>query len=287
MTNHWNDIKNADAILIMGSNAAENHPIGFKYVTQAMEKGAKLISVDPRFTRTSSKADIYAQVRPGSDIAFLGGMVKYVLDNNLWHDDYVKSHTNATFLIDPGFEGPADLDGVFSGLDQENRVYDKTTWAYQADADGIPLKDPTMQDPNCVFQLLKKQYERYTPEMVTNTSGTDVDTLLEIYDIYASTGAPDRVGTMMYAMGWTQHTYGTQVIRTGALLQLLLGNIGRAGGGVNALRGESNVQGSTDHCILFHILPGYLKPPAASDITLASVRHHPGGPPRAGDAHDQ
>jgi formate dehydrogenase major subunit len=268
MTNHWNDIKNADAILIMGSNAAENHPIGFKYVTQAMEDGATLVNVDPRYTRTSAKADIYAQVRPGSDIAFLGGMVKYILDNNLWHDDYVKSHTNATFLINPDFEGPADLDGVYSGLDREGRVYDKTTWAYQTDADGIPLKDETLQDPNSVFQLLKKQYERYTPELVSATTGTDVETLNKVYEAYASTGAPDRVGTMMYAMGWTQHTYGTQVIRTGALLQLLLGNIGRAGGGVNALRGESNVQGSTDHCILFHILPGYLKPPIASDITL-------------------
>ena len=268
MTNHWNDIANADAILIMGSNAAENHPIGFKYVTQAMERGATLINVDPRFTRTSSKADIYAQVRPGSDIAFLGGMVKYILDNNRWHDDYVKSHTNATFLINPDFEGPADLDGVFSGLDEEARLYDKTTWAYQADADGIPLKDETLQDPNCVFQLLKKQYERYTPELVSETTGTDVDTLVKVYDVYSSTGEPNRVGTMMYAMGWTQHTYGTQVIRTGALTQLLLGNIGRAGGGVNALRGESNVQGSTDHCILFHILPGYLQPPIASDTTL-------------------
>jgi formate dehydrogenase major subunit len=268
MTNHWNDIANSDAILIMGSNAAENHPIGFKYVTDAMSKGATLISVDPRFTRTSAKADIYAQVRPGSDIAFLGGMVKYVLDNNLWHDDYVKSHTNATYLISPDFQGPADLDGVFSGLDRENRRYDKATWAYQMDADGIPLKDETLQDPNCAFQLLKKQYARYSPDLVSQTTGTDVDTLAKVYDAYASTGAPDRVGTMMYAMGWTQHTYGTQVIRTGALLQLLLGNIGRAGGGVNALRGESNVQGSTDHCLLFHILPGYLKPPIASDITL-------------------
>ena len=268
MTNHWNDIANADVILIMGSNAAENHPIGFKYVTQAMEKGGTLINVDPRFTRTSAKADIYAQVRPGSDIAFLGGLVKYILDNDLWHDDYVKSHTNATFLIHPDFQGPSDLDGIFSGLDAEGRVYDKTTWAYQTDADGIPLKDESMQDPDCVFQLLKRQYERYTPELVSATSGTDVDTLVEVYKSYASTGAPDRVGTMMYAMGWTQHTYGTQVIRTGALTQLLLGNIGRAGGGVNALRGESNVQGSTDHCLLFHILPGYLKPPSVADTTL-------------------
>ena len=129
-----------------------------------------------------------------SDIAFLGGLVKYILDNNLWHDDYVKSHTNATFLIHPDFEGPADLDGVFSGLDEEARAYDKTTWAYQTDADGIPLKDETMQDADCVFQLLKKQYERYTPELVSQTTGTDVESLKKIYEVYASTGAPDRVG---------------------------------------------------------------------------------------------
>ncbi len=268
MTNHWNDIANADAILIMGSNAAENHPVGFKYVTKAMEKGGTLISVDPRFTRTSSKADLYARVRPGSDIAFLGGMVKYILDNELWHDDYVKSHTNAPCLIHPGFKLPEDLDGVFSGLNAEARVYDKTTWTYQTDADGIPIRDMSMQDPQCVFQLLKRHYSRYTTQLVSEITGTSQEDLKKVYEAYASTGAPDRVGTMMYAMGWTQHTYGTQVIRTGAMIQLLLGNIGRAGGGVNALTGESNVQGSTDHCLLFHILPGYLTPPSASDTTL-------------------
>ncbi len=268
MTNHWNDIANADVILIMGSNAAENHPIGFKYVTAAQDKGATLISVDPRYTRTSSKADVYARVRPGSDIAFLGGMIKYILDNEKWHDDYVKSHTNATVLIHPDFKLPGDNDGVFSGLDVANRVYDKSTWKYQTDGDGIPIRDLTLQDPNCVFQLLKRHYSRYTVDVVSKITGTDPADLETVYQHYASTGAPDRVGTMMYAMGWTQHTYGTQVIRTGAMIQLLLGNIGRAGGGVNALRGESNVQGSTDHCILFHILPGYLEPPKAFDTTL-------------------
>jgi formate dehydrogenase major subunit len=195
-------------------------------------------------------------------------MVKYLIDNNLWHDDYVKSHTNATFLIHPDFKLPADNDGVFSGLDAAARVYDKSTWTYQVDGDGIPKQDLTMEDPQCVFQLLKKHYSRYTPDVVSKITGTPEADLMKVYEAYGSTGAPNRVGTMMYAMGWTQHTYGTQVIRTGAILQLLLGNIGRAGGGVNALRGESNVQGSTDHCILFHILPGYLKPPVASDTSL-------------------
>jgi formate dehydrogenase major subunit len=265
MTNHWIDLKNSDVILIMGSNAAENHPISFKWVTEAMENGATLISVDPRFTRTSSKADIYAPVRSGTDIAFLGGLIKYILDNNLYHQEYVVEHTNAPFLINPDFEFN---EGVFSGYIADKRAYDKSTWSYQTDANGIPLEDSTLQDPNCVFQLLKKHYERYDPDTVSQVTGTPKEDLLKIYEAYAATGAPDKVATIMYAMGWTQHTYGTQNIRTAAMIQLLLGNVGRAGGGINALRGESNVQGSTDHCLLFHILPGYLKSPRAKDETL-------------------
>ncbi len=265
MTNHWIDIKNSDVILIMGSNAAENHPISFKWVTQAMENGATLISVDPRFTRTSAKADIYAPIRSGADIAFLGGLVKYILDNELYHKEYVVEHTNAAFLINPEFSFDA---GVFSGYDAAKRKYDKSTWTYQTDADGIPKEDPTLQDPNCVFQLLKKHYAEYDLDTVSGVSGTPKADLLKIYEAFGSTGKPDKVATIMYAMGWTQHTYGTQNIRTAAIAQLLLGNIGRAGGGINALRGESNVQGSTDHCLLFHILPGYLKPPSARYETL-------------------
>ncbi len=265
MTNHWIDIKNSDAILIMGSNAAENHPISFKWVTEAMDRGAVLISVDPRFTRTSSKAHIYAPLRSGTDIAFLGGMIKYILDNELYHREYVVEHTNASFLIDPAF---GFSDGIFTGYDPQARRYDKSTWAYQTDADGVPLRDPTLQHPNCVFQLLKKHYARYDLDTVSQITGTPKDDLLKVYQAFTATGAPDKVGTIMYAMGWTQHTYGTQNIRTAAIIQLLLGNIGRAGGGINALRGESNVQGSTDHCLLFHILPGYLKPPRARHQTL-------------------
>ncbi len=269
MTNHWIDIRNSDVILIMGSNAAENHPISFKYVLEAMDKGAKLLSVDPRFTRTSAKADLYAPLRSGTDIAFLGGMIKYIIENNLYHAEYMQLHTNATFLVNPDFKMPGELDGLFSGYDEQKRSYDKSSWSFQRDAKGVPKSDLSMQDPNCVLQLLKKHFSRYTPELVSDITGTPQEKLMEVYQIYASTGKAGKAATIMYAMGWTQHTVGTQNIRTMAIIQLLLGNIGIAGGGVNALRGESNVQGSTDHCLLFHILPGYLPTPKASWPDLA------------------
>ena len=269
MTNHWVDIRNSDVILISGSNAAENHPISFKWVMKAKEKGAKLLSLDPRFTRTSAKADTYAAIRSGSDIAWLGGMIKYILDNELYHKDYVRLYTNGPFLLNNDFKTPGELDGVFSGYDPKKRNYDKKAWAFQTDAKGVIRKDPEMKDPMCVLQLLKKHFSRYTLDKVSAICGTPKEKLLEVYKTYASTGKPDRTGTIMYAMGWTQHTVGTQNIRTMAIIQLLLGNIGMSGGGVNALRGESNVQGSTDHCLLFHILPGYLGTPSASLSTFA------------------
>jgi formate dehydrogenase major subunit len=268
MTNHWIDIQYSDCILIMGSNAASNHPISFKYVTKAMERGAKLISVDPRFTQTSSKADIYTALRSGTDIAFLGGMIKYILDNNLIQEKYVKYYTNASFLVDPSFKLPGDNNGVFSGL--KDGTYDKSTWKFQTDAEGVVIKDRSLKDPNCVFQLLKKQYSRYTLDLVSQITGTPKEKLVEVYKEYSKTGETGKAGTIMYAMGWTQHTVGVQNIRTMSIIQLLLGNMGVAGGGVNALRGESNVQGSTDQCLLFHILPGYLQTPAASLPTLAA-----------------
>jgi formate dehydrogenase major subunit len=268
MTNHWIDIRNSDVIIVMGSNAAENHPISFKWVMEAKKKGAKLISVDPRFTRTSAKADIYAPIRSGADIAFLSGMMNYIIENRLYDEFYVKNYTNAPFLVNKDFRMPGDLDGVFSGYDPKNRKYDKKAWAFQTDADGVVKKDMTLEDPMCAFQLLKKHVSRYTPETVESITGTPKDKLLEIYRTYGSTGTPRKAGTIMYAMGWTQHTVGTQIIRNMAMIQLMLGNMGVAGGGVNALRGESNVQGSTDHCLLFHILPGYLKTPRASTQTL-------------------
>ncbi len=273
MTNHWNDIANSDCMIAIGSNPAENHPAAFGWITIAQEKGAKLISVDPRFTRTSSKADIYAQMRSGTDVAFIGGMIKYVLDDMDQHREnynmvYVTEYTNASFLINPDFKGSADLDGLFSGYDPDKRSYDKSTWQYQVDENGIPKWDKTLKDPNCVFQLLKKQFARYDADTVCQVTGTPKDIYVEICQTYAATGKSGKAGTIMYAMGTTQHTNGTQMIRSYAILQLLLANIGIAGGGINALRGESNVQGSTDHCLLFHILPGYLKTPTNIDETL-------------------
>jgi formate dehydrogenase major subunit len=272
MTNHWIDIKNSDCILIMGSNAAENHPVSFKYVTKAQQKGATLISVDPRYTRTSSKADIYAPLRSGTDIAFLGGMLKYILDNNLYHQEYVAEYTNAGFLVKRSF---GFKDGLFSGYEKTPAgpslgKYDKSQWGFQTDAEGIPLMDRSLKHKRSVFQLLKKHYRRYTPEVVSRITGTPEADLLKVYKAYTATGKPGLAGTIMYAMGWTQHTTGTQNIRTMAIIQLLLGNMGVAGGGVNALRGESNVQGSTDHCLLWHIWPGYLKTPQASNVSLAA-----------------
>ena len=268
MTNHWIDIRNADVILVMGSNPASNHPISMKWVMKAKEGGAKLIVVDPRFTQTAAKADVYAPMRSGTDIPFLGGMIKYILDNNLIFRDYVVNYTNASFLINPDFKGPGELNGLFSGYDDKTRKYDKKTWSFQMDENGVPKKDPTLRDPHCVYQLLKKQYSRYTLDTVSSITGTPKEKLEEVYKLYASTGKPNRVGTELYAMGWTQHTIGTQNIRAMCIIQLLLGNMGIAGGGINALRGESNVQGGTDYGILFHILPGYLAVPSASITTL-------------------
>ena len=268
MTNNWIDIKNADVILVMGANPAENHPISMKWVMRAKEKGAKLIVVDPRYTRTATKADIYAPMRSGTDIAILGGMINYILDKGLYFREYVVNYTNAPFLVNPEFKLPAQLDGLFSGYNPKTRKYDKKTWAFQMDDKEMPKKDMTLKNPNCVFQLLKKQYARYTLEMVSSISGTPKEKLLEVYETFASTGKPDRAGTELYAMGWTQHTVGTQNIRAMSIIQLLLGNIGIAGGGINALRGESNVQGSTDQGLLFGNLPGYLAVPTASVTDL-------------------
>ncbi len=259
MTNHWTDIANADVILIIGSNAAENHPISFKWVTKAKEKGAKLIVVDPRFTRSAALADIYAPIRPGTNIAFFGGLFNYILRNKLYHEEYVVNYTNASFLIKPEY---SFKDGMFSGYDKEKRKYDPATWGYQMSPPGpdgktVPLRDKTLQDPNCVFQLLKKHYARYTPEMVEKICGTPKDAFLEVAKTYCATGKPGKAGTILYAMGQTQFTVGTQNIRAMAMLQLLLGNIGIAGGGVNALRGHSNVQGHCDMGILAHVLTGY------------------------------
>jgi formate dehydrogenase major subunit len=274
MTNHWNDIANSDRILIIGSNAAANHPMSFKYVEEAQARGAKLIVVDPRLTRTATHADIYAALRSGTDIAFVGGMIRYVLDDmqkrpERYNLEYLREYTNAACLISPDYSGPDALDGLFSGFDPVKRAYDRSTWQYQTDENGVPLRDLTLQDPYCVLQILRRHFARYTAETVTNITGTPRETFDAVCQTFAASGAPDKAGTILYAMGATQHTYGTQIIRAYGILQLLLGNMGIAGGGINALRGESNVQGSTDHGLLWHILTGYLKAPVASDATLA------------------
>jgi formate dehydrogenase major subunit len=266
MTNHYIDFRNADVILNMGGNVAENHPVSFKWIQAAKDRGAIFIHVDPRFTRTSTKADIFVRLRSGTDIAFLGGMIKYILDNNLYDEFYVKNYTNAPFIVNPKFSFE---DGLFSGYDPTKRAYDKSTWTFERDENGIPKKDMTLQDPRCVFQLLKKHYSRYTLQKVSEITGTPMADLEKVYKAYASTGTPDKAGTVLYAMGWTQHTVGVQNIRAMAIIQDLLGNMGIAGGGINALRGESNVQGSTDQALLYHILPGYLPVPRAQWPTLA------------------
>ncbi|HKK89996.1 MAG TPA: formate dehydrogenase-N subunit alpha, partial [Desulfobacteraceae bacterium] len=243
------------------------HPLSFKYVLEAQQKGASLISVDPRFTRTSSKADLYAPLRSGTDIAVLGGMIKYILDNELFNEEYVVEYTNASFLVNKDFDFD---DGKFSGLDPETKTYNRSTWGFQMDKNGVPKRDNTLRDRNSVFHLLKKHYKQYDTKTVSSITGMPEEDLLALYRTYAATGARGKAGTIMYAMGWTQHTVGVQNIRCMAMIQLLLGNMGVAGGGVNALRGESNVQGSTDHCLLWHIWPGYLKTPRASNGDLAA-----------------
>ena len=265
MTNHWIDIGNSDCILVMGSNAAENHPISMKWVTKAMENGATLLSVDPRFTRTSAKADFYTALRSGTDIAFLGGMINYIISNNLYDKEYVAYYTNASFILGKKF---GFKDGLFSGYNKKTKSYDKSSWAFDKDKEGIPERDHSLKNSRCVFQQLKKHFSRYDLKKVSAITGTPTADLEKVYKTYAASGKKGKAATIMYAMGWTQHTVGVQNIRTMAMIQLLLGNMGVAGGGVNALRGESNVQGSTDHCLLWHIWPGYLKTARASDTSL-------------------
>ena len=260
MTNHWVDIKNADVILVMGGNAAEAHPCGFKWVTEAKaHRKAKLIVVDPRFTRTASVADYYCATRTGTDIVFLGGIINYLLTNDKIQHDYVKNYTDMSFIVreDFGFE-----DGLYSGYDHKTNKYaDKSSWDYEMGDDGYAKVDTTLQHPRCVYQLMKKHYERYTPDMITRICGVPHDKFLKVAEALASTAVPGRAGTILYALGWTHHSTGAQTLRTGALVQLLLGNIGIAGGGMNALRGHSNIQGLTDLGLLSNALPGYLSLP--------------------------
>jgi formate dehydrogenase major subunit len=263
------DIQNSDVIMAT-SNMAENHPVGFQWVMKAKERGAKLIHVDPRFTRTSSVADIHVPLRSGTNIAFFGGLINYAIQNNLYFKDYVVHYTNASFLIDPAFKTATDLGGLFPGLEATGKGgadphvaerYDRTTWRYQLDGEGNPKRDLTLRDPHSVFQLMKRHYSRYTPEMVERVCGIPREKFVQVAKLYCGTSGPDKTGTITYALNLTQHTNGVQNIRALCMLQILLGNIGRPGGGVVALRGHANVQGATDLELLYHELPGYLPMP--------------------------
>jgi formate dehydrogenase major subunit len=275
MTNGWVDIKNTDMILVMGGNPAENHPCGFKWAIEAKrDRNAKLIVVDPRFTRTAATGDLFCQIRVGTDIAFLGGVIHHAIENNRIAKEYLTHFTNAAFIVKEGFKLPDD--GLYSGFDAATQTYDRSSWNYEADGGaasaGLPEKvayDLTLQHPRCVFQLLRQQYSRYTPEMVERVTGIPKEQFLKAADLFTSirtNGDVKKVATILYAVGWTQHTFGTQIIRTACMLQLLLGNVGRAGGGINALRGHSNIQGATDMAGLFDSLPGYLKAPVPADV---------------------
>jgi formate dehydrogenase major subunit len=268
MTNNWTDIKNADVVWIMGGNAAEAHPCGFKWVTEAKaERGAKLMVVDPRFTRSAAVSDHYAPIRSGTDVAFLAGVVNYLLSNDKIQKDYVRNFTNASYIVKEGF---AFNEGLFTGYDETKRSYDRSSWEYEIGPDGFAVRDMTLENPRCVYQLMKKHFALYTPEVVERVSGTPKDKFLKVAEWAGSTATGDRSMTIMYALGWTQHSHGAQNIRTAAMIQLLLGNIGVPGGGINALRGHSNVQGITDIGTLTASLPGYLAMPVDSEPTLES-----------------
>jgi formate dehydrogenase major subunit len=265
MTNHWRDIRHADLILINGANPAEAHPVGFRWFMRAkLDRGAKLIHADPRFTRTSAVADTHIRIRTGTDAAYFGGLINYVLEHNLHHDEYVRNYTNAAFVVseDYTFE-----DGLFNGYDAEKRTYDSKAWAYETGEDGFARLD--IDHPRSVLSLMRKHYSRYTPEMVERITGIPREQFLEVAGLVGEMGRPDKVMTIVYAVGLTHHTTGSQMIRSGAVLQLLLGNIGRPGGGMNAERGHANIQGNTDNAISWEILPGYLKIPAPGQRTIA------------------
>ncbi len=298
------DLANSDCVVVMGSNMAENHPIAFRFALKARERGAQLIHIDPRFSRTSALANTYVRIRSGTDIVFLGGLINYAIQHEKYFKEYVVAYTNAATLIDELFQDTEDLDGLFSGYDPETRQYDTESWQYQgsdfrrmpmhgspesmpsvqsgeaqqgggqaaarvssAAEPDIPMdapRDPTLQDPHCVFQILKHHYTRYTPEMVADLCGCSVEAFLAVAEAVTANSGRERTTAFCYAMGWTQHTVGVQMIGCAALLQLLLGNIGRPGGGILALRGHATIQGSTDIPTLYNLLPGYLSQPSTT-----------------------
>ncbi len=285
-TTFQQDLKHADCIVIQGSNMAECHPVGFRWVMEAQRRGAKVIHVDPRFTRTSAVADMYLPLRAGSDIALLGGLIRYVIEHEHYFREYVLAFTNASTLVSEAFADTEDLDGLFSGWDHDQQRYDIDSWQYQ-DAAAVPAaghkelfaelgagragsepekilhepRDETLQHPRCVFQILKRHFARYTPEMVARICGISREQFVELAETLCASSGRDRTTAWCYAVGWTQHSVGVQYIRAASILQLLLGNIGRPGGGILALRGHASIQGSTDIPTLFNLLPGYLPMP--------------------------
>jgi formate dehydrogenase major subunit len=264
MTNHWRDIRHADLILINGANPAEAHPVGFRWLMRAkLDRGAKMIHADPRYTRTSAVADMHVRIRTGSDVAYFGGLINYVLQNNLFHREYVEFATNAGLVVKEGYEFK---DGMFNGFDAEAGTYDPTSWTYETESGGDAKVD--IEHPRSVMNLLRAHYSRYTPEMVERITGIPRAQFLEVAKLVGEMGRPEKVMTIVYAVGLTHHTTGVQLIRSGAILQLLLGNMGRPGGGMNAERGHANIQGNTDHAISWDILPGYLRIPAPGQKNL-------------------
>ncbi len=264
MINHWRDIRHADLILINGANPAEAHPVGFQWMMRAkLERGAKMIHADPRFTRTSAVADTHLRIRTGTDVAYFGGLINYVLQNELYHKEYVQYATNAAFVVKESYQFK---DGLFNGYDPQKRVYDASAWTYETGPDGFAKTD--IAHPRSVLNLMREHYRRYTPEMVARITGIPKDQFLQVAKLVGETGRPDKVMTIVYAVGLTHHTTGVQLIRSGAVLQLLLGNMGRPGGGMNAERGHANIQGNTDHAISWDILPGYLRIPAPGQHNL-------------------
>jgi formate dehydrogenase major subunit len=296
-TTFQQDLQHSDCIVIMGSNMAECHPVGFQWVMEAKLRGATVIHVDPRFTRTSAVADVHVPLRAGSDIAFLGGIVNYILEHGLEFRDYVVRYTNAAAIISEDFRDTEDLDGLFSGWDPERAQYDDRTWQYSGveeepapmggrpptgaatgedhGSHGFPLggrpseTDPSLEHPRCVFQILKRHYRRYTPDVVEEVCGVPREQFLKVCEALCDNSGADRTAAFCYAVGWTQHTVGVQYIRTAAIIQQLLGNIGRPGGGILALRGHSSIQGSTDVPTLYNLLPGYLPMPQAADESIS------------------
>jgi formate dehydrogenase major subunit len=291
-TTFQQDLQNSDCIVIQGSSMAEAHPVGFRWVMKAKERGAKVIHIDPRFSRTSALADLHVPIRAGSDIAFLGGLIRHVIESESYFRDYVLAYTNASTLISEDYRDAEDLGGIFSGFDPETGTYDRRSWMYEggemASAAGVRehatqafeegtgagmltgaiARDATLEHPRCVFQILKRHFARYTPEMVERVCGISQADFREVADALTANSNRERTSAFVYAVGWTQHTSGVQMIRAAAILQLLLGNVGRPGGGVMAMRGHASIQGSTDIPTLYDLLPGYLHMPRATEDEL-------------------